>query len=116
MEFGVSIFFTNYPIMPSASRVNITSCQPGKSDRISAEQLRQYLTEKLANRGFSVCPWTDGQRGLVCAGSQGLTNFRTNSSFGCGGGGVFFSFWSFLLPRKILSPPRPKPPPPPPSP
>src|SRR3954447_15601990 len=34
--------------MHSANRANIASCQPGKFDRMTAEQLRQYLTEKLA--------------------------------------------------------------------
>src|SRR3954468_4927976 len=34
-------------------------------------------------------------------GSQGLTNFRTNSSFGCGGSGVFLSLGSLGLRRKF---------------
>jgi len=35
--------------------------------------------------------------------AQGLTNFSTNSSFGCGGSGVFSSFGSLGLRRKVPS-------------
>src|SRR6516165_9581528 len=41
--------------------------------------------------------------------AQGLTNFSTNSSFGCGGSGVFLSFGSLGLRRKVPSPASLKP-------
>jgi hypothetical protein len=45
--------------VPSANRANIAGCQPGKSDRMTAEQLL-FVRER------------NGQRGLVMRGQSAL--------------------------------------------
>ena len=40
---------------------------------------------------------------VLCTAHQGLTNFSTNSSFGCGGSGVFLSLGSLGLRRNFPS-------------
>ena len=47
--------------------------------------------------------WASASRPPPGFNAQGLTNFSTNSSFGCGGSGVFLSLGSLGLRRKVPS-------------
>src|SRR5215469_4023868 len=75
---------------PSAYRPEPAA--PGKNERSSDEDDHQPI---LPNPAL-VARFGDRS-------GQGLTNFSTNSSFGCGGSGVFLSLGSLGLRRNLPS-------------